>query len=112
MTEARRQFDLAIEAEPRFTEAWYNRGATKARLAIEAIRRGDESGAVAIFRESVMDKKRAQELVDQNVWFVYQPGPEQDQVRHDLKRALEDADAVLADEPSLIRALKLWAAVQ
>jgi tetratricopeptide (TPR) repeat protein len=109
LEEAQRQFTVAIGAEPRFTEAWYNRGSVNARLAVNTIRSGDEQRALDIFRQSVDDKRRARELIDQGVWFIYKPGPEQDQVRHDLEMALKDVDEVLADEASLLQALRLWA---
>jgi hypothetical protein len=100
----------AVEAQPDFTEGWYNLGATTSRLAIEAAGSGRDDEALALFRESVDQKRRAQELIDQGKWFVYTTASDQETVRSDLGHALEDADAVLADEASLLAALRLWAA--
>ncbi len=39
--------------------------------AIEAIRRDDEEGALALFRSAVAAKRTAKRLIDRNVWWVY-----------------------------------------
>jgi hypothetical protein len=97
----------ARDADPECAEYWYNLGAAQANLAIETVN-DDESAAVAQFRNSVDSKRRARELMDQGKWRFYDAG-EQAQVRSDCDAALRDADAVLADEASLIAALKMYA---
>jgi hypothetical protein len=100
----------AIAAQSDFTEAWYNLGATTSRLAIEAAGAGRDAEALMLFRESVTQKRRAGDLIAEGKWFVYLKQDEQAGVVSDLQHALEDADAVLADEDSLLAALRIWAA--
>lgn len=107
--EAKRQFLIAVQVEPDFTEAWYNLGATNGVLSLAEAGAGGDAEAVALFREGVEAKKRARDLIDQGKWFVYKTEAEQSQVKDDLRHALEDADDVLADEPSLLVALRLQA---
>jgi hypothetical protein len=102
----------AIAAQSDFTEAWYNLGATTARLAGEAAGAGRDGDALTLFRESVTQKRRASDLIAEGKWFVYLKEDEQAGVVSDLRHALEDADAVVADEESLLVALKMWAARQ
>jgi hypothetical protein len=47
--------------------------------------------------------------MDQGVWYVYLTTAEQQQTREDVEAALEDADAVLDDEASLLTAMRLMA---
>lgn len=112
MNEARNQLSLAASIKPDFTEAWYNLGAATMGLSIEEMRAGRESESVALMREAVAAKKRAQQLIDEGKWFIYKTPAEQEQVKSDLANALKDADEVMADEASLIAAIKLWAMVQ
>jgi len=106
---AREHFLEAVAAEPGFTEAWYNLGATTTRLSIAAAGAGKNQEALAFFREGLDQKRRASALIDEGRWFLYTP-EQREQVISDLQHALEDADAVLADQASLLAALRLWAA--
>jgi len=110
LDEARNLLKQAVELQPDFTEAWYNLGATTSRLAMAAAVDSRDLEALALFREAVLEKRRAQALVDDGKWFVYKTREEQDQVISDLRHALEDADAVMADEASLLAAMRIWAA--
>jgi tetratricopeptide (TPR) repeat protein len=110
LDEARNLLKQAVEVQSDFTEAWYNLGATTSRLAMAAAVDSRDQEAIALFREAVDEKRRAQALVDEGKWFVYKTREEQDQVIFDLRHALEDADAVLADEASLLAAMRIWAA--
>lgn len=110
LDEARNLLKQAVEVEPDFTEAWYNLGATTSRLSMAAAVDARDQEAIALFREAVEEKRRAQALIDDGKWFVYKTREEQDQVIFDLRHALEDADAVLADEASLLAAMRIWAA--
>lgn len=97
----------AIAHDEQFAEAWYQLGAAQTRLAIEAVR-SDEELAVSLYRQAVASKQRARTLIEAGSLRVWTP-QQVDQVRSDLGHALEDAEAVLADRPSLIAALHLWA---
>jgi len=98
----------AVSIKPDFTEAWYNLGATQANRAIELTRQHHEHDAVIMFKKAVESKKRSRELMIQGKWFEYE-GQERTQVRSDVEHALADADEVINDEASLIKALWLWA---
>jgi tetratricopeptide (TPR) repeat protein len=106
--EARRQFQRAVELMPEFTEGWYNLGASTTILAIRAAGAGDDAEALTLFREAVAAKRRAQDLIGEGKWFIYED-PERAKVVHDLTEALPEADEVLADESSLLIALRLYA---
>ena len=101
--------EQAVRYQPDFTEAWYNLGACRGNRALEAIRAEDEAGALELFRSAVEAKRKAKALMDQEVWYVYLTEQEQQQVRDDVEAALEDADAVMADEASLLAAMRLMA---
>ena len=104
-----KSLEQALKFQPDFTEAWYNLGACRGNRALEAIRAEDEGGALALFRSAVDAKRKAKELMDQGVWYVYLTSAEQEQTREDVEAALEDADAVLDDEESLLAAMRLMA---
>jgi tetratricopeptide (TPR) repeat protein len=96
----------AIAQNPDLTEAYYQLGAAKTNLAIEEVRR-DERAAIELFREGVEAKKEARRLMNQNKYYIWDER-QRAQARVDLREALRDVDAVLADEPSLIAALKTY----
>lgn len=110
LDEARGHFTEATDAQPDFTEAWYNMGAATSRLSIAAAGAGEDQRALALFREAVSQKRRARALIDEGKWFVYTKVEEQEQVISDLQHALEEADAVMADDDSLLTALRMAAA--
>ena len=101
--------EQAVQHQPDFTEGWYNLGACRGNRALEAIRAGNEAGALALFRSAVDAKRKARELMEQGKWFVYLTEQEQVQVREDVDAALEDADEVMEDEASLLAAMRLMA---
>jgi hypothetical protein len=102
------EFGRAVELAPDFTEGWYNLGAATSRLAVEAAGRGDDAEALRLVRAGVEQKRRARDLISAGTWWIYD-ARQQAVVRHDLEEALRDVDAVLADEPSLLAALRLQA---
>ncbi len=110
LVEGQARFKEAIAAQPDFTEAWDNLGATTSRRALEAAGAGRDAEALTLFRESVTQKRRSSDLIAEGKWFVYLKPEEQAGVVSDLQHALEDADAVLADEDSLLAAMRIWAA--
>lgn len=107
-----KSLEQAVQHQADFTEGWYNLGACRGNRALEAIRTEDERGALALFRAAVDAKRKAKDLMDQGVWFVYLTEAEQQQVRDDVEAALEDADAVLEDEESLLAAMRLMAGAE
>jgi tetratricopeptide (TPR) repeat protein len=109
LAEVERQLQSAVERQPDFTEAWYNLGACRSELALEAVRSNDESRALYLFRTAVDCKRQAKALMDSGVWWVYLSHQEQARVRSDVENALADADEVLADERSLLAAMRIWA---
>jgi len=110
LTRAESDLSNAVRIKPDFTEAWYNLGATQARMAINLTREHREHEAVLMFRTAVESKKRARELMIQEKWFEYE-GQQRTQVRYDVEQALADADEVIHYDASLIKALWLWAGV-
>jgi len=108
LTRAESDLSNAVRIKPDFTEAWYNLGATQARIAINLTREHHEHDAVLMFRKGVGSKKKARDLMIQGKWFEYE-GQDRIQVRNDVEMALADADEVINDDVSLIKALWLWA---
>lgn len=108
LASAARGFSRAAELQPDFTEAWYNLGAATSRQAAEVAGRGHDAEALQLFRAAVGHKRRAGELIASDTWWIYDEG-QQAVVRSDLENALRDADAVLADEKSLLIALRMQA---
>lgn len=96
----------AIEQNPEFAEAYYQLGAAKTNLAIQQVRY-DERTAIELFREGVDAKKQARHLMSLNKYYVWNER-QRERAWSDLREALRDVDAVLADEPSLIAALKMY----
>jgi tetratricopeptide (TPR) repeat protein len=97
----------AVSLKPDFTEAWYNLGATQTLLAIGMAKDEKNNEAVSKFREAVDSKKRSRELMDRNIWYIYKD-QEQNNVRHDVKEALEDIEKMLANETGLLFMLKIY----
>lgn len=98
--------EQAIAQNPEFSEAYYQLGAAKTNLAIEEVRY-DERSAIQLFREGVAAKKEAHHLMSLNKFYVWN-AQQREQAWNDLREALRDADAVLADEASLVVALKMY----
>lgn len=100
-------FGRAIEQNRDFAEAWYQLGASRSRVALQQVRY-DEQSAVRLFREAVDAKRTAQQLMSMGKYMVWDER-QRDQAWSDLSKALEDVDAVLADERSLVAAMHMWA---
>ncbi len=62
---------------------------------------------VELFRSAVAARRRSRELMDAGACYVYLTPAEQQQARSDVEHALEDADAVLEAQQSLLAALRL-----
>jgi hypothetical protein len=109
--EARRLLAITVERMPGFTEGWYNLGAAASHLAVEAAGRGEDAAALGFFREGLAAKRRADALIREGHWVIYDPA-QQSQVKADLAQALQDADEVAANEEALLAALRLHAAAR
>ncbi len=70
--------------------------------------RGADGTALSLFRQAVAAKQRARTLMNEDKWFLYRER-EREIVRHDVEEALRDADSVMADEETLLVALRLRA---
>lgn len=108
---ARVSLEEAVRLLPDFTEGWYNLGATFTHLAIRAASQGADADAGRLFRQAVESKRTSRDLMNRERWYVYKSPGEQQQVRSDVDAGLEDAEEVLANEASLLAALRLWGAM-
>ncbi len=103
--EALRLLEQAVRANPRLTEAWYEVGRRKARLA-PGIVKLDELQGMQIFREGLEAEKEALRLLDAGKVSVWNAA-EEDQARAVLATDLANVDEALADQESLLRALRV-----
>lgn len=71
-------------------------------MALQQVRY-DEQSAVRLFREAVDAKRTAQQLMSMGKYMVWDER-QRERAWSDLSKALEDVDAVLADERSLVTA--------
>jgi len=104
---AREALNRAVAADPQFAEAWYQLGATETNMAIEAVN-ADEDRAVQLFRDGVDHKRTAEGLMRQGAYRVWTP-PQQEEAWNDLQQGLEGVDELLADEATLVQALRMYA---
>lgn len=104
--DAKNLLEQTVAQNAEFTEAWYNLGATYGVLAVIAAHAGEDSRAISLFRQAVEAKKKAKALMDQGK-FVFYNADQQATVKHDVEKALEDADEVLANEETLLMALRM-----
>jgi len=105
---ARSALNRAVESDPQFAEAWYQLGATETNLAIQWVN-DDEGRAVQLFRDGVDHKRTAEGLMRQGSYRVWTPA-QQEQSWEDLQQGLEGVDELLADEATLVQALRMYAA--
>jgi Tfp pilus assembly protein PilF len=108
LDQARATLERAVAAEPDFTEAWYNLGATYSNLSVQDAGRGADGTALSLFRQAVTAKERARTLMNEDKWFLYRER-EREIVRHDVEEALRDSESVMADEAALLVALRMRA---
>ncbi|MEN6622010.1 MAG: hypothetical protein ABFD50_10720 [Smithella sp.] len=97
----------AVSLKPDLTEGWYNLGATQTNMAISLAHEGKDREAIAKFREAVESKKKSRTLMEKNIWYIYKE-QEQENVRNDVKEALQDVDRLLASESELLFLLKVY----
>ena len=103
--EALRLLEQAVRANPRLAEAWYEVGRQKLKLAPDIVKL-DELRGMQIFREGLEAEKEALRLLDAGKVTVWNAA-EEDQARAMLATDLANVDATLADQESLLRALRV-----
>jgi tetratricopeptide (TPR) repeat protein len=103
--EALRLLEQAVRANPRLAEAWYEVGRQKVRLAPDIVKL-DELRGIQVFREGLEAEKEALRLLDAGTVTVWNAA-EEDQARATLQTELANVDETLADQESLLRALRV-----
>jgi tetratricopeptide (TPR) repeat protein len=103
--EALRLLEQAVRANPRLAEAWYDVGRRKVKLAPHIVKL-DELRGIQIFREGLEAEKEALRLLDAGKVTVWNAA-EEDQARATLATDLANVDETLADQESLLRALRV-----
>jgi len=97
--------ELAVRANPRLAEAWYELGRLKVRRAPVVIKT-NELQAVAMFREGLEAEQEALRLLDSRKLAVW-TSDEEIQARESLATDLANANEVMADQDSLLNALRM-----
>lgn len=105
LDERLRLLELAVRANPRLAEAWYELGRFKVRRAPVVIKT-DELQAVAMFREGLEAEQEAQRLLDSGKVVIW-TGEEEIRARESLSIDLANANEVMADQDSLLNALRM-----
>jgi tetratricopeptide (TPR) repeat protein len=103
--EALRLLEQAVRANPRLAEAWYEVGRQKVRLAPDILK-SDELRGIQVFREGLEAEKEASRLLDAGKVTVWNAA-EEDQARATLATDLANVNETLADQESLLRALRV-----
>jgi hypothetical protein len=102
--ETLRLLEQAVHANPHLAEAWYELGRLKVKRAPDIVKT-DELHGVTTFREGLEAEKEASALLDAGKVTVW-TAVEEDQAREVLARDLLNVDEVLADQESLLNALR------
>ncbi|HTO43222.1 MAG TPA: hypothetical protein VML56_04025 [Burkholderiales bacterium] len=105
LDERLRLLEVAVRANPRLTEAWYELGRLKVKRAPIVIK-ANELQAVAMFREGLEAEQEALRLLDSGKIAVW-TGDEEIQARETLATDLANANEVMADQDSLLNALRM-----
>ena len=103
--EALRLLEQAVRVNPRLAEAWYEVGRQKVKLAPDIVKL-DELRGMQIFREGLEAEKEALRLLDAGKATIWNTAQE-DQARATLATDLTNVDETLADQESLLRALRV-----
>jgi tetratricopeptide (TPR) repeat protein len=103
--EALRLLEQAVRANPRLAEAWYDVGRRKIKIAPDIVKL-DELQGIQVFREGLEAEKEALRLLDAGKVTVWNAA-EEDQARATLATDLANVDETLADQDSLLRALRV-----
>jgi len=103
--ESLRLLHEAVHANPHLAEAWYAIGRLKLKLAPDIVKT-DELHGVRMFREGLEAEREALALLDAGKLTVWNQA-EEEQAREALARDLQNVDEVMADQESLLAALRL-----
>jgi len=103
--DALRLLEQAVRANPRLAEAWYELGRQKVKLAPDIVKL-DELRGIQIFREGLEAEKEALRLLDAGKVTVWNAA-EEDRAHATLTTELANVDETLADQESLLRALRV-----
>jgi tetratricopeptide (TPR) repeat protein len=105
MEETLRLLEQAVRANPHLAEAWYELGRLKVKRAPDVVKT-DELQAIAMFREGLESEREASRLLDEGRPAVWTPAQEEE-AREVLARDLQNVGEVLADQESLLNALRM-----
>jgi hypothetical protein len=100
-----RLLEQTVRANPRLAEAWYEVGRRKVKLAPDIVKL-DELQGIQVFREGLEAEKEALRLLDAGKVTIWNAA-EEDQARATLATDLANVDETLADQDSLLRALRV-----
>ena len=100
-----RLLELAVRSNPRLAEAWYELDRIKVRRAPVVIKT-DELQAVAMFREGLEAEQEAMRLLESGKVVIW-TGEEELRAREILAVDLANANEVMADQDSLLNALRM-----
>jgi hypothetical protein len=100
-----RLLEQAVRANPRLAEAWYEVGRRKVKLAPDIVKL-DELQGIQVFREGLEAEKEALRLLDAGKVTIWNAA-EEDEARATLATDLANVDETLADQDSLLRALRV-----
>ena len=103
--EALRLLEQATRANPHLAEAWYDLGRRKVKLAPEIVKT-DELQGIQVFREGLEAEKEALRLLDAGNVTIW-GADEEEQARAVLTTDLANVDEALAEQDSLLRALRV-----
>ncbi len=100
-----RLLELTVRSNPHLAEAWYELGRIKVRRAPVVIKT-DELQAVAMFREGLEAEQEALRLLESGKIVVW-TNEEEMRARETLAVDLANANEVMADQDSLLNALRM-----
>jgi tetratricopeptide (TPR) repeat protein len=103
--ESLRLLEQAVRANPRLAEAWYEVGRRKMKLAPDIVKL-DELQGIQVFREGLEAEREALRLLDTGKVTIWNAA-EEDEARATLATDLANVDQTLADQESLLRALRV-----
>lgn len=101
-------FEKAIEIKPDFTEAWYNLGLTQVQMAIDTAHLSDDQGAIDLFQNAIVSKRKSKDLMNEGKWFVYNE-QQQEKAKKEVEMAIRESDDFMDDQNTIITALKVKA---
>jgi hypothetical protein len=103
--EALRLLEQTVRSNSRLAEGWYELGRRKVKLAPNLVKT-DELQGIQTFREGLEAEKEAQRLLDAGNVTIWS-ATEEEQARAVLATDLANVDETLADQESVLRALRV-----